>query len=92
MSETLLDTQNEVKLIKAQVANPSGRVSVKLTGNFSAGDVEIGHKNEAGTFTVYDAGTISAAGDVELPTGPIDVWARATGATPAVITNTDSVF
>ena len=82
---TTLDTQNEVLEVFHETRNRSGRVTVRVTGTFSAGDAEFGYKTADGTFTVDTDATLSAAGGFELSLGlGIRLFGRATGASPSL--------
>jgi len=80
-----LDTQNAVVSVLKTAENPTGRITVNATGDFSSGNLEIGYKNEAKVFTIYTDAVTTAAGGYELTVGANrDVFARATGATPDI--------
>lgn len=80
-----LDTQNTVVSVLKTSQNPTGRITVNATGDFSSGNLEIGYKNEAKVFTVYTDAVTTVAGGYELTVGANrNVFARATGATPDI--------
>ena len=80
---TTLDTQNAVVRIMKSTENPTGRIRVDITGDISAGDVEIGYKDDSEVFVVVDT-AFSAVGGAEFNIGSDEVWAKATGATPDI--------
>jgi len=86
-----LDTQNEVLEIGATSSEDS-IVAVYLDGDFSAGNVEVGRKNVAGTFKPISGATVSVDDDFQVDIGrDRRLFARATGATPDVNVETNII-
>ena len=89
--ETTLDTQNEVLEI-ATTSSEDSIVAVYLDGDFSAGNVEVGRKNTAGTFFPISGATKSIDDDFKVEVGrDRRLFARATGATPDVNVETNII-
>lgn len=89
---TVLDTQNEVKEI-ASTDNQTGEVAVKVEGDFSADDVEIGYTDtntSLGTF--IPAATLAVDSDVTYKIGRNQImYARALGVAPLINVKTTPV-
>ena len=80
-----LDTQNEVIEVMDALNNPTGRVSIAVDGDFDSGVVEVGYKTALGVFIMFTDATSSAAEQYTLKVGQGRVvFARATGASPAI--------
>ena len=83
---TVLDVQNEVKQVVGTNGNRSGRYTMAIDGDISAGNVELGYltdPNDTGTFILLTDGSFASAGAFEFSWGGT-IHARATGATPNI--------
>ena len=80
-----LDTQNDVVSLLKIESNPTGNITINATGDFSAGNLEVGYKTTLGVFTIYTDAVTTAAGGYELSAGSNrEVFGRATGGTPDI--------